>query len=87
MSFPPPLGRQGARINVTAGDGNTGADDSGPLAGYKDAMYLKPYPTEVVWGFNGHDFIKCKYDHIKRVWVDREEKNILEILMWKQVNK
>lgn len=85
MSYsPPPLDRQDAAINLYmyAGARREGPQEASPLDSYKDARWHKPFHQEIVSGWDGTSFQRCKYDHIKKIWISEDGKQILKIEMW-----
>jgi hypothetical protein len=77
MSFPP-IRRQSGMINVR----DALKTEANPLEAYKDAKYHKPFHGEIVSGWDGASFVRCKYDHIKKIWISHDDKSILQVEMW-----
>lgn len=74
----PPLTRQSGMLNVR----DALKSDASPLDSYKDARWHKPFHHEIVSGWDGTSFQRCKYDHIKKIWISEDGKEILKIDMW-----
>lgn len=83
MSAVPPLARQGAYINVRdAGTIGTGPGTPEMGASFKGSSDTKPFHLEEVYGFTGTEIIKCKYDYIKKMWLDENDRQITPIQRW-----
>lgn len=81
-AVPPNLTRQSAYIDVR--DAAVGPGNAGP-GSFKDASDTKPYHLELVYGYNGEHVVKCKYDYIKKMWLDENDRQVLSMQSWSNI--